>query len=289
MPWYESTNRFMQKLPVNKDDSVVQGFGEEWSRFTQSALESTDRASMFEDFFSVFPWAQVSRSSVGADFGCGSGRWALLVAPRVGRLHVLDASEAALNVARENLKQCDNVNFHCASVEQTSLADDSLDFAYSLGVLHHVPDTYRALEAIVRKLKIGAPVLVYLYYAFDNRPWWFRVLWRTTDTVRQIVCRSPRRVRYLVSDAMALCIYWPLARTAKLLDYLGLLPSTWPLSWYRDRAFYVMRTDALDRFGTRLERRFTRVEIEAMMVRAGLGEIRFSERAPYWCAVGIKG
>jgi hypothetical protein len=47
-----------------------------------------------------------------------------------------------------------------------------------------------------------------------------------------------------------------------------------------------MRTDALDRFGTRLEQRFTRVEIKKTMEFAGLVNIKFSEEIPFWCAVG---
>ena len=49
-----------------------------------------------------------------------------------------------------------------------------------------------------------------------------------------------------------------------------------------------MRTDALDRFGTRLEQRFTRPQIAAMMEAAGLGQVRFREGVPYWVACGIK-
>ena len=67
-----------------------------------------------------------------------------------------------------------NCEFHCASVDAIPLPDDSADFGYSLGVLHHVPDTQKGILECVRKLKPGAPFLLYLYYAFDNRPWWFR-------------------------------------------------------------------------------------------------------------------
>jgi hypothetical protein len=49
-----------------------------------------------------------------------------------------------------------------------------------------------------------------------------------------------------------------------------------------------MRTDAYDRFCTRLEKRFTRIEIESMLQRAGFEAIRFSDHEPYWCALGIK-
>jgi hypothetical protein len=50
-----------------------------------------------------------------------------------------------------------------------------------------------------------------------------------------------------------------------------------------------MRTDALDRFGTRLEQRFTAQEMRHMMETAGLRDIRFSREVPYWCAVGLRG
>ena len=69
---------------------------------------------------------------------------------------------------------------------------------------------------------------------------------------------------------------------------IGLRADGFPLSYYRRRSLYTMRTDALDRFGTTLERRFTRQEISDMMRQAGLVDMRFRERAPFWCAVGTR-
>jgi hypothetical protein len=71
-----------------------------------------------------------------------------------------------------------------------------------------------------------------------------------------------------------------------LIEYLGGDPANLPLSDHRQDSFYTMRTDAFDRFGTRLEQRFSRAQIETMMHEAGLDEIRFSESPPFWCAVG---
>ncbi len=278
----------MPSMSSNKDDRVVKSFGEEWNRFTQEELPPDERQTIFEDYFSVFPWDTLPVSASGADIGCGSGRWAMLVAPRVGELHLVDASEAALAVARRNLDRAGNVRFHHASVDELPFAEESLDFAYSLGVLHHVPDTLAALRSVARALKPGAPFLVYLYYAFDNRPWWFRALWRLSDWLRRVISRLPVRPRNAVCDVIAVIVYWPLARLAKLFDVAGLLPAAWPLAAYRDRSFYTMRTDALDRFGTHLEQRFTRTEIAAMLRAAGFDGIRFSDRLPYWCAVGVK-
>lgn len=272
----------------NIDAATVAGFGDEWTRFDQSALGIEQQRRIFEDYFAVFPWDSLPPDAVGADIGCGSGRWGQMVAPWVGHLHLIDASDQALAVARNKLGALVNVSFHHASVDRLPLADGSLDFAYSLGVLHHVPDTREAVRSVAAKLKRGAPFLVYLYYAFDNRPWWFRCLWRASDLLRRLLSRLPHGTRYVFSQVLAACVYWPLARGAKLLERLGYLPTAWPLAYYRDKSFYVMRTDALDRFGTRLERRFSRAAIRAMLERAGFVDIRFSEGAPYWCAVGIK-
>lgn len=273
----------------NIDSDTVDGFGDEWSRFTQEDLSPETLEQIFEDYFRIFPWHTLPSNAVGADIGCGSGRWAKLVAPRVGLLHLVDASSAALEVARRNLSDADNVRFHHASVGALPLEDGSLDFAYCLGVLHHVPDTAAAIREVGRKLKPGAPLLLYLYYAFDNRGTAYRSLWKISESIRWLVSRLPFFLRYPASQIFALSIYWPISRTAKVLDWLGWLPPGWPLSYYRDKPLYVLRTDALDRFGTRLEQRFTRAQIADMMRHAGLEDIRFSDQAPYWCAVGIKG
>jgi ubiquinone/menaquinone biosynthesis C-methylase UbiE len=275
----------------NVDPQVARGFGEEWSTFRQDEdhLSAQQRRDIFADYFRIFPWQMLPPGGgVGIDVGCGTGRWSMLVAPRVAHLHLLDASPDALAVARSNLRSAGNVSFHAASVATIPLPDASLDFAYSLGVLHHVPDTQAAIDAIAAKLKAGAPFLVYLYYALDNRPRWYRVLWRLSNLGRVVISRLPHPLRFVVSQAIAALVYWPLARLATALSRLGRSPRGLPLAYYADKSFYVMRTDAYDRFCTRLEKRFTRLQIEAMLTRAGFADIRFSDREPFWCAVGIK-
>ncbi|MDA5192499.1 class I SAM-dependent methyltransferase [Govanella unica] len=278
----------MQNTQTNLDQKVADGFGDEWSRFDQTGLSTREREDIFNEYFAIFPWDKLPAQAVGFDLGCGSGRWAQVVSTRVGTLHCIDASDAALAVARRNLSTQSNCQFHHASVEAIPLADGSADFGYSLGVLHHVPDTMAGLKSCVAKLKPGAPFLVYLYYRFDNRPLWFRAIWGLSDGLRRVTSKLPHGPRYLCSQVLAGLVYWPLARGANLLSKLGLRTDTIPLSYYKDKSFYVMRTDALDRFGTRLEQRFTRLEIKHMMEAAGLRDVTFSPDTPHWCAVGIK-
>lgn len=272
----------------NIDRATVRDFGAEWRRFDQSGVSDDEMARMFGEYFAVFPWEILPPNAVGFDAGCGSGRWAQLVARRVGHLHCIDAAPAALAVARQRLAGLSNVTIDEASIDALPLADGSMDFGYSLGVLHHLPDPAAGLAACVQKLKPGAPMLVYLYYAFDNRPAWFRALWQLSDILRRAVSKSPFWLKSPLAEIFAALIYFPLARGAALAEKLGAQVENWPLSAYRWRSYYSMRTDSLDKFGTRLEHRMTKAEIAAMMERCGLTEIRFSNAVPFWCAAGIK-
>jgi SAM-dependent methyltransferase len=270
----------------NADPKTVAGFGREWAAFDQHDLPAKEQQRLFDQYFSEFPWSELPAGAEGFDLGCGSGRWAALVAPRVGRLHCIDPASQALDVCRRRLATVENVEFHLASADTMPLADNSQDFGYSLGVLHHIPDTARAMRDAVRKLKPGAPFLVYLYYDFENRPAWFRGLWRLSDLGRSMIARLPFPVKKAMTDLIAGLVYWPLSRGARLLEKGGFDVSNVPLSAYRRASLYSLRTDALDRFGTRLEQRFSSAAIRRMMEGAGLDDIRFRQAEPYWCARG---
>ena len=280
-------NNKITKSSNNMDAETVASFGDEWSRYDQSSMSYSEASEIFMKYFSIFPWDMLPSNPVGFDMGCGSGRWAKFVAPKVGRLNCIDPS-SALDIARRNLIDFKNVEYIKASVSESGIPINSQDFGYSLGVLHHVPDTESAINSCVSILKSGAPLLVYLYYAFDNRGWVYRLLWRASDLVRRIICKLPSRFKHLVTVVIAAIVYFPLARLSLLLDKVGINAASIPLFYYRNHSFYTMRTDSRDRFGTPLEQRFTKQQIKSYMERSGLIDIKFSDNAPYWCAVGIK-
>jgi len=274
----------------NIDKTVVKEFGMEWSKFDQDGVSNSELQDIFNDYFFVFPWGDLPDNSEGFDLGSGSGRWAQFVAPKVGKLHCIEPSNNALEVSKKKLSKFDNCIFHNAGVSNIPFKDNSMDFAYSLGVLHHIPDTSQGIKSCVNKLKKGSPMLIYLYYDFDNgRPAWFKWLYKLSNALRVLVIsRLPYRFKYLSSQLIAIFVYYPLARTAYIAKKMGINTTNFPLVSYSDWSFYTMRTDALDRFGTRLEHRFTQAEIRDMMIDAGLKDIVFSDKKPYWCAVGIK-
>jgi len=77
-------------------------------------------------------------------------------------------------------------------------------------------------------------------------------------------CPLPPRPKQLVTDLIALTIYWPLSRLVFLAEASCLPVGSFPLSYYRHCSFYTLRTDARDRFGTPLAQCLTRAPIRQM-------------------------
>lgn len=277
----------MKKTKENVDERAIKHFGQEWTRFDQN-LSQNELKELARNYFKIFPWDILPPDSVGFDMGCGSGRWASYVSTKVKKLICIDPSEEALMVAKKNLKNKRNCTFSVGSANSNNLDNNSMDFGYSLGVLHHIPDTLSALENCSKKLKKGAPFLVYLYYKFDNRGSIFKLIWRLSNIMRLIISRLPFSIKRFITDLLAILIYFPISRLALLIEKLGFNSYSLPLSFYRNLPLYTLRTDSLDRFGTPLEKRFTKKEIEDMMEGTGFENVTFMEEEPYWVCMGIK-
>ena len=277
----------MNKAKENIDELAVKHFGQEWTRFDQD-LPQSELKHLAKKYFKIFPWEILPPDSVGFDMGCGSGRWASYVSTKVKKLICIDPSEEALEIAKKNLKNTKNCFFSLGSANLNDLKDNSMDFGYSLGVLHHIPNTLSALESCSKKLKTGAPFLVYLYYRFDNRGFMFKLTWRISNVMRLIISHLPFAIKRVITDLLAILIYFPMARLAFFLERLGFKSKFLPLSFYKNLPLYTMRTDSLDRFGTPLEKRFTKKEIKDMMEKVDLLNITFMEEEPYWVCLGYK-
>lgn len=271
----------------NIDETTVDGFGHEWVKFNQSARSESDLRATFEKYFAIFPWQELPDEAIGVDVGCGSGRWARFASERVSLVHCVDPSQEALGTAAKLLKGT-RTTLACASAGSLPYTAETFDFAYTLGVLHHTPHPLIGLRDVVRVVRRKGPVLVYLYYALDNRPAWFRQVWAASDVLRRWLSNRSNKTRDRVSTVVAIAAYWPLSRTARVLESMGLPYQQVPLSAYARKPFYVLRTDALDRLGTPVEHRFTKEAVLGLMHNAGLTNVTVNSNPPYWCAVGRK-
>jgi SAM-dependent methyltransferase len=278
---------FITEKQENIDNKTVESFGEEWENF--HAFSDTELKRIGDEYFDIIDQRHLNAESVVLDVGCGSGRWSRYIAPKVKRIEAIDPSKAIFS-AVDLTKDCGNVRVTQAATDTIPFADNSFDFVFSLGVLHHIPDTQKAMKACVSKLKPGGYFLVYLYYNLEGRSVLFKSVFHIVNFIRKIVSSFPAALKRFVCDIIAVLVYWPFARFALLLKKLGVNAyKKVPLSYYHDKSFYIMRNDSLDRFGTPLEQRFSKEEIKTMMENCGLTNIVFSEKAPYWHAVGKKG
>ena len=272
----------------NIDTATVHSFGEEWKSFHQFGEAEINKIG--DTYFDLVTPAMVGQDKIAADFGCGTGRWSKYFHNRVGEVAAIDPSEAILTAA-QLLNGVDNVSLYKASIDNLPFADNYFDFGFSLGVLHHIPDTQKAMNACVRKIKPGGHFLVYLYYNLDNRGFLYKALFFVSNLVRRIVSKMPGKLKRFSCNLLAVFFYMPFVLLSRFLKILGVpkkIRSRIPLHSYEGTSFYIIRNDALDRFGTPLEQRFSRNKIEQMMQSAGLDTIIFSEQAPYWHAVGRK-
>lgn len=274
-------------MSFNYDPKVVESFGSEWTSFNHLEVSERELEKLFLDYFRIFPWDILPPNAVGFDMGCGTGRWAKFVAPKVGILNCIEPSDA-IEVAKLMLKNFHNINFIKTTIDCVDLQANSQDFGYCLGVLHHLPNTLEGIKSCVNLLKPKAPFLVYIYYKLDNRPFWYLYLWYITIFPRIFISRLPNKLKIFLTNLIATAIYFPLARLSYLLEKFGFNVDNLPLSYYRDKTFYTMCVDSRDRFGTPLERRFSKLEIKQMLEEAGLENIQFSDNPPFWVALGYK-
>ena len=270
----------------NVDQEVIISFGHEWEVFDYAETETDDALNaQFLAYSSPIELGQFnSNASVAADFGAGSGRWTSRLLPYFSTVYSLEPSEGASKVLKNKFASEVRVKILQETVGANSIPSKSLDLAMSLGVLHHIPDTGLAIRDISSKIKSGGYFLCYLYYKLENKPFFYRGLFWASNSLRWVISRMPYAMRRLIARLIAGAIYLPLARTSKVLRIRGKDVSNFPLHHYADMPFVMLQNDALDRFGTRLEQRFSKKDIIEMLDIAGfdLSTLTFSEREPFW-------
>lgn len=290
--WSERTSmrralarRWREHSTDDPQGPIVRGFDDEWSRFP--AVRTKDARALFEAYFDIVPAELFNPTALVLDAGCGAGRWALEVAARGPRVIALDLGRS-IEIAARNAAPSGRIACVQGDVRSLPLADGIVDWAYCLGVLHHVTAPATALRSVARATRRDGALLIYLYYALDFRGPAYRALFRAVDAVRRRTAALPRSVTVAFAATVAIAVYWPLARASRMLHRAGLhnIADGVPLAFYRDRAFMTMVNDSLDRFGTSLERRYTRAEVVALLAEAGAREVVVSPNPPYWHALG---
>lgn len=262
---------------------TARSFGYEWSHFPEM------RAEWERNFWEyMHPHTPESfRGKRVLDAGCGNGRHTYYAAQSNAEVWAVDIC-SAVEVAKHNTRLHNNVYVAQADIHHLPFEPESFDLIYSLGVLHHLPDPESAFRNLLRYLKPGGWIQIYLYWRPENQPV-KRALLAFVEAIRRITTRIPHRLVYGLSFPAAAIVFAGFVWPYQLLAAAGLsgIAERMPMKQYARYPFRVCVNDQFDRLSAPIEVRYTREEVEGWMRRAGLEDIVVRPNFG-WCATGRK-
>lgn len=272
----------------NLDIKTVESFGDEWTKF--SDFDKNEIEIMGNEYFDLLNQTPLNNDSYVLDLGCGTGRWSYYLSPKVKFIEAIDPSDAVFSATMlTTIKR--NIRVTKAGLDNIPFADASFDFVISLGVLHHIHDINSALNKIFEKTKPGGFFLLYLYYDFDDREFVFKMVFQVSNFIRKIVSKMPKKLKHFTAEVIAYIIYLPIVLFIRLCKYLFPRKAFYkkiPLYYYYNKSINIIRNDSLDRFGTPLEKRFSKSEIEKLLMGVGFQNVIFSDQRPFWHCITQK-
>lgn len=183
------------------DQDYSGSFGYQWNRFARTQLDSASGKTQSSDTFlgkTGWPVAALRGKRV-LDAGCGMGRFIEVCADAGADVYGVDLS-TAVHAAQRNLGNRPNVHLYQADIMNLPFGDGSFDFIYSIGVLHHTPDTRAAFLSLVPLLKPGGSIAVWVYEKALER-------YVGGEVLRRITPRLPRRLLACICR-LAVPLYW---------------------------------------------------------------------------------
>ncbi len=231
-------------------------FGYSWDRYADVLPEHEEQFAR---------WTALDRSfwkdKLFLDAGCGIGRnsyWPMMYGAAGGV--AVDVDDRTLDRARRNLRR-----FGAPEIRKRSIYEieevGAFDIAFSIGVVHHLSDPDKAVARLVRAVKPGGHVLVWLY-GRENNGW---IVHLFNPLRGALFSRLPLRVVHLLS--------WPLTALLWGIVRMGLARGAY-YRLVRGFSFSHLRAIVFDHMIPRIALYYTRQEAEALLRRAGLVEVR---------------
>ncbi|MBW3003726.1 class I SAM-dependent methyltransferase [Candidatus Woesearchaeota archaeon] len=246
-------------------------FGYEWNKYSKIIPEYEGQFLKW-----VYPLKQSDFSGTSVlDAGCGIGRnsfWPL----KYGAKHVLgfDFDRRTVAVAKRNLATFKNAEVRFQSIYDIDY-EDHFDIAFSIGVIHHLENPHLAIKNLVKAVKKGGTVLIWVY-GYENNEWIVQYI----NPIRQLTSKLPLRLTSFISFLLALpfCLY------------LKLLPQKHPylkqLSKFR---FWHVRSIVFDQLIPRIANYWKMEQALGLFKNKGLRDVQiYRVNNNSWTLIGRK-
>ncbi len=195
---------------------TAQRFGDAWTRF--------DRLDdHYEEQF--LGWVAPNRPEdfkdrVVLEGGCGKGRHSYLVAEWGARDVIAADLGSAVDVAFRNTRHLPNVHVVQADLLRLPVATQTVDLAFSVGVLHHVSDPPRAFRELAARVRPGGKVVAWVY-GRENNGW---IIYGINPLRQAVTSRLPFSVVSALSRAPAAALWLASRGVYKPLSQGALAP-----------------------------------------------------------------
>lgn len=290
----EFSRRYAARLPallptshaIGPNASVIrrtrESFGYQWTLFSKMVVDFRENFLRYihpidESFFP---------GKVGIDVGCGFGRHIYNAAIFGAEMVGVDIS-AALDVTRRHTRHLPNVHLVQSDLYHLPFRAGSFDFAYSIGVLHHLPDPEAGFRCLVPLVRSGGAVFIWVYS--KNRPLVNFLL----ESARVVTTRLPRSMQRFVSflagavDWVGFIIPYRMGSSLPVLGPLVRRVAFPRLREYSPYPFQVVRADWFDRLAAPIRFYYDCRDLEGWLSRANLAHTMISATGLFgWRAYG---
>ncbi len=215
--------RFVESAGMGESARTASAFGWEWRAF--SRIDDHHEQQFLDWIAPAGP--DMFRGRVVLEGGCGKGRHTRL-ASRYGAAATIgvDLSDA-VDTAFDNTRDEPAAHIIQADLLRLPLLPASCDYAFSVGVLHHLPDPSAGFRALAEAVRPGGAVSVWVYGA-ENNAWITKVV---SPLRIRLTSRLPPRLLHALSFVVALPLWLALAALYR--------PARGPrFAWMRRFLFY---------------------------------------------------
>lgn len=258
---------------------TIDDFGEQWMNYTENPGFYGAKELLLDIFGPLLTQEEIVNTKV-AEIGSGTGRIVnMLLDNKVGHVVAVEPSEA-MKVMKENTKDRKEHITYLQVPGDTLPKNINLDYIFSIGVIHHIPDPVPTLKASFDALKSGGRILIWIYgnegnglYLSFIKPIRF-LTQRLPHVVLTAMCSI---ILVFLNIYIFLCKYFPLPMKTYMRNVLSKFPNS-----VRHMTIYDQLNPAYSKY-------YSKKEAEAVLSDVGFENIQMFHRHGYsWTVIGTK-